>query len=67
MTAYAKRGYCHGEAHPHAKMTASDVRLARGMYRAGDRWRGCSSLARLFGVSQPTMRQCLLRITWAHV
>lgn len=65
--AYEKKGYVCGEQNHNAKLSAAQVREARRLHVPGSRARGCSSLARRFGVSQPTMRDALNCVTWRDV
>jgi hypothetical protein len=54
----------HGERHPSAKLTASDVRDARDSYARGT---SLTELGRRFGVSEPAMRCAVLGVTWKSV
>ncbi|MGF6899383.1 hypothetical protein [Paraburkholderia sp. GAS348] len=65
--AYEKRGYASGEQNPNAKLSVAQVRQARILHVPGSKTRGCTALARRFGVSQPAMLDALNRVTWRDV
>lgn len=54
-----------GETHHHARLSADEVREIRRKYAAGDVTQ--HALAREYGVSQPTIRNVVLRQTWRHI
>ena len=60
----ARGGSMKGEAHPSAKLNAQKVRDIRAKYAAGQRQ---TSLAREFGMSQPTISQIVRRELWDEV
>jgi hypothetical protein len=53
-----------GEDHGNHKLTEEDVRLARAIRLSGRTW---DELALTFGVNRITIRDAVLRKTWAHV
>lgn len=59
-----RRGQSSSPAHPGARLTASEVRDARGMH--ADRWT-CRELARFFRVSTTTMVNLVARRSYREV
>jgi predicted nucleic acid-binding Zn ribbon protein len=55
-----------GEAHPNAKLTASQVTEARALYR-GRRGPSIRDLAAHYGIGYSAMWEALRGETWAHV
>jgi hypothetical protein len=55
---------CRGESNGQATMTAAIVRAARELHREG---RSAAGLARMFGVSETTMRYAIAGRNWSWV
>jgi hypothetical protein len=53
----------HGESHPGAKLSESDVRLIRSKYRTMPHWR----IGEMFDVSRSAVGRVLRKEGWRHV
>jgi len=56
-----------GEKHGMAKLTESQVKEIRKIYRFGAYGKGAHSIALLFGLTKATVLRIVKRVIWKHV